>query len=1689
MMRESSFPVGHLGRAVEAATVRLQRSGADEFDDILADVMAQIALSFGTVAMRERNSDPDQGMTWFDPSATDHDEVDEVTEVAERLEGGIGLGGPSSIMAPSGRPALVVPSPPGSPFRRLEVLAADPAGFSEAETAVLGVFAATVFAARDRIVAMQELEGRLNDQEFLNGISSMAAIDSPDALHRLLVTVAEQFRIASATVWEVDGDELRLVESSLQGPDRHVERGVVVSIRREDFDLLVRSGHARLDVGETPARSVSPFAADLPTLIVPMVGPDGGEGVLALIDPGDMRVSTATSVARSAQKMRARWRAIEENELRAATEQFLRETAGIVGTASYETELEVLDEILHRLTGHFGVGAAAIWWRSDGGPGLERRRSLRRDGTVDESVVEMDSTVVAAERLAAHGYLVLNHEGSQGVNADVMEPTDSVLVVPLGGSHNDSGVLILHGDEDRHWDEMTITACRTAGLIVGQGLARFDAERTVARRLELTLLSHRVAGLAVDAQPETADATLVEILKSCVEFFDLSEAQIWRMEGDVAIFRLNYRADGSSGPDGSVVPLHDRVSVDTRGFLSIRLRELAVFSERPLRDPETSRVLITPYAAIPARLGVVVFVDPSARWWSQDELNAIRAITDTIGQLNSRMLVTRALGRQQVTERLLHAAASAFVDATPETLWVVVDEVLESLRAHLGSDSVAVFELDSKTLEITCPSEATVDGKPLQGDYAPLRRDDPAVRRLLDPEHGPEWRFTDLIGLPEEADRTNLVVVSPARDEDVLILSAVNRFGVPFAAGAVEAVQSLGGLLAQVRGRIQLERATALRSDADRLLGEIAADFVERSGDDLEAGFRWVIRRVGELFELRSVSLWIADGSGGLDLVARWGGSDSEPPTEGNVDPDDPFVRRCREASSVFTMSIESEGDVPGLGDVTCNFAPISDTGGLLGVLGTTDARPSGPVLNPEILTDFLDALAQLFRQLWRRLEADAAIGRRLESEDLLLKFATRLAAAPTSPDDSAAEAFGWLMAQLDVDHASVWRLRDDEHTTGAELRMQWGASDAFSVSTDARVLSLGAGRGVADAVDAGAAEWPIDDDNPVAAMAREALGLESSHRVMWLGDQGDWRLLFTRPGVSPMPQDLATSMKTVLSVISQHEARTTAERAFSTAFSSAPIAICLRDRQGSLLSCNQAYVDLTGWSEDELTGSMLDMVISPEHLHDAVDDLGTLVRGEQVAREFAYRRRDGDLVWARARTSLVEIPGHNEPVYVTYSEDITESRRSRQLLEYQATHDELTGLPNRRAFVAQVAAELTYGLDFSVLILDLDRFKLVNDSMGHGAGDFLLIACADRIRLSLRPGDVVCRLGGDEFAVLLRSPADAAAAAVVADRLLRLLSEPLRIDDEEVFPSTSIGIAIPEPADDVDELMRHADAAMYEAKGQGRDRWVRFDRSMRDAVLERVRTESDLRRAVEHGQLEVHYQPEFMLDSDEIVGAEALVRWRHPSRGLLSAGSFIALAEETGLVVEIGRWVLGVATTKAAEWVAAGHDLIVRVNLSTRQLRPAIVTEVQEALTVAGLAPERLCLEITETAIMDDVQDSARMLQEFRDLGVLIAIDDFGTGFSSLAYLKRLPVDILKIDRTFVDGVGVDPDDTAIVRSIIGLAHTLRLDVVAEGIEDRTQIAELVRLGCSRGQGFHLAQPAPPDALELLLAPRPTEV
>ena len=472
----------------------------------------------------------------------------------------------------------------------------------------------------------------------------------------------------------------------------------------------------------------------------------------------------------------------------------------------------------------------------------------------------------------------------------------------------------------------------------------------------------------------------------------------------------------------------------------------------------------------------------------------------------------------------------------------------------------------------------------------------------------------------------------------------------------------------------------------------------------------------------------------------------------------------------------------------------------------------------------------------------------------------------------------------------------------------------------------------------------------------------------------------------------------------------------------------------------------------------------------------------------------EGETKWFQSR-AVPEISedGVVEHVLVMTT-DITALKRTEAELAHQALHDPLTGLANRALLLDQLARILTRrdrpAGTVALLFLDLDRFKVVNDSLGHTAGDQLLYAIADRLLAALRPTDIVARLGGDEFVVLIEGLEDPHEPVLLARRIHAALKEPVVVDGNEVFTTVSIGIAITTSEDDTaGGLLRDADAAMYLAKARGRDRFEIFDEELRTQATERLRTETYLRRALDMGEIEVYYQPELSLDSGMMVGAEALARWHHPVDGLLEAGAFIELAEDSGLILDLGAWVLDEACRQAGEWHRQRPDfkLMIRVNLSARQIaQPDLVNLVVEALAKGGIESSSLCLEITETALMADPAAGLKVLQDLRSLGVELAIDDFGTGYSSLSYLKRFPVDVLKIDRSFVDGLGDDPEDTAIVTAIISLGRALGLRVVAEGVETERQLAELRRLGCDRAQGFMFARPGPAGQLWDVRTPYP---
>jgi diguanylate cyclase (GGDEF)-like protein/PAS domain S-box-containing protein len=477
--------------------------------------------------------------------------------------------------------------------------------------------------------------------------------------------------------------------------------------------------------------------------------------------------------------------------------------------------------------------------------------------------------------------------------------------------------------------------------------------------------------------------------------------------------------------------------------------------------------------------------------------------------------------------------------------------------------------------------------------------------------------------------------------------------------------------------------------------------------------------------------------------------------------------------------------------------------------------------------------------------------------------------------------------------------------------------------------------------------------------------------------------------------------------------------------------------------------------------------------------------RASHFEREHRIRHRDGSYRWALARGLAVRDQQGSAYRIAGSLTDITGRKMAEEALLRDAFFDRLTKLPNRGLFENRLERAIRIAARrreqaFAVLFLDVDRFKLINDSLGHAAGDALLCVLARRLEGFLRPGDTVTRLGGDEFALLLEDVGDENHAASIADRILKALSEPVAIDGRELMVTVSIGLAMSSSAFDTPgAYLRSADSAMYRAKSLGRARCEVFDEKRHARSLEFLTTEKDLRMAFEREQLVIHYQPLVSLQSGEVTGCEALVRWNHPTRGLLLPPEFISIAEDTGLIVPIGEWVLRTACSQFQGWILAGVPCLhLAVNLSARQLNDRnLATAVTGALAESGLEPTRLKLELTESMIIGHSEQMRRTIEMLTSLGVEFSIDDFGTGYSSLVALKHFHSTSLKIDQSFVRNVTTDPDDAAIATAIISLGHNLRMRVIAEGIETEEQRQFLEKDRCDEGQGYLFSRPLPADA------------
>ncbi|MFZ3175088.1 MAG: EAL domain-containing protein [Thiobacillus sp.] len=545
-----------------------------------------------------------------------------------------------------------------------------------------------------------------------------------------------------------------------------------------------------------------------------------------------------------------------------------------------------------------------------------------------------------------------------------------------------------------------------------------------------------------------------------------------------------------------------------------------------------------------------------------------------------------------------------------------------------------------------------------------------------------------------------------------------------------------------------------------------------------------------------------------------------------------------------------------------------------------------------------------------------------------------------------------------------------------------------------------------------------------------------------------------------------------------------------ATVFENTKEGVMIADAANRVVAVNRAFAEITGYGADELIGR------SPEVLRSSRQDEVFYRRIGEAIHEHGHwqgelwdRRKNGEDYPAWLSISVVKDDDGQVTHHVSVFSDITVLKESEARLDQLAHHDPLTGLPNRLLLNARAEHALARACrnekQMAVLFLDLDRFKYINDTLGHPAGDLLLQQVAERLRKCVRDEDTISRVGGDEFTVVLENLEDAGAASTVARKILGALSEKVALFGHEVFVTCSIGISLyPRDGKDIVTLFKNADSALYRAKDQGRDTYQFYTEELTTLAVERLELENDLRHALATGELLVYYQPQVNLRSGTITGMEALARWQHPRRGLLMPADFIPLAEETGLIVPLGEWVLRTACFQAKAWLDAGLSTApVAVNLSPRQFRQKdLVERIAGTLRESGLPPDHLELEITEGLVMFNVEASATLMDRLNDLGVRFSIDDFGTGYSSLSHLKRFPIDKIKIHQSFVQNITTDPEDAAISAAIISLTHSMKRKAIAEGVETDAQREFLLLHHCDEIQGHHFSRPAPADEIERLL-------
>lgn len=576
----------------------------------------------------------------------------------------------------------------------------------------------------------------------------------------------------------------------------------------------------------------------------------------------------------------------------------------------------------------------------------------------------------------------------------------------------------------------------------------------------------------------------------------------------------------------------------------------------------------------------------------------------------------------------------------------------------------------------------------------------------------------------------------------------------------------------------------------------------------------------------------------------------------------------------------------------------------------------------------------------------------------------------------------------------------------------------------------------------------------------------------------------------------LANSVAVAMQFLRNRSAKLAAEAAFhlrQRAIEASPNAIVITSAAAPhypVEYVNPAFERMTGYSAQEIAGKSLRVLHQNDKEQAGLKELRRLLRAQQEGHvTIRNYRRDGSMFWTDVHIAPVRDETGEVTHFVGAKYDVTTTKRYEEQLELQANHDALTMLANRHLLQERlnqaIAAAARDDTPVWVVFLDLDRFKFVNDTLGHQAGDVLLKQVSTRLRSVVRHTDTVARLGGDEFVLVLAEQADTSLETALVQRIMDVIAPPFIVGGHEFFLTCSMGIAV-YPADgrDAETLIKHADIAMYSAKGAGRDSFQFYTASLNEKALARLRLEGDLRNALERGEFLLHYQPQLDLRTGKVVGMEALIRWQHPELGMVSPARFIGLAEEIGLIGPIGEWVLRTACMQHRRWQLAGLPALrVAVNLSARQFADrGLAQSIAAILTDTGMSAQHLDIELTESMVMTDVEFAIGVLRELKALGVHLSVDDFGTGYSSLSYLKRFPINLLKIDQSFVRDITLNSDGAELVRSIISLAHGLRLQVIAEGVETEEQLTYLRQHGCDQMQGYYFSQPLAADAFEQLL-------